>query len=631
MQRRCCGSVAERGERVMWVSCSAICLGTMLCFWSFGSSPFCVLLFSSPGWLTCLVAPLQKDRKVYKLFSYAAFLFIIFWMTVQAYPVQCRHAWGTRMVGDKTYWGDSPEAVEAQKEAIMQEKDSFYVVKRVGKEERTWYVGAGDTKPQAKVNETQEDSLNTVWGLIQPPAGAAAGAEAGESAEEEQTERIKRWISPLTGDSEPILLKLRGFCTIHRQDKEMPYIFPLRALGIFHSGFTLPCPFWSCVLTEAKSSGKLVYWVAMAAAALLNYVHYRLDCYCGSPDSLCSLPWLLGSGQTRTWWLWFWAALIPLWLVMLIKTTWDAELTELGSKVLTSVWTSACEWFESREHQVAMGVLALASLLIYIYWERVRVALDLDGHEILPHLFPRTQDPLEQCCFQICVWRVDTHAEHHQIHSAGPSVEEDQQGLIMPWSSNRSPVTPSRWTSIRNSIPLLTGITFLGRDDASDMLRTRDGRVPALSVRFYYGLDEIQGTRVVKPSRSDWASGGPVYFQENFKVGLELKPSASFRVEVRDTSAPLGAVALGEVSFDERRLHRQFELSRRSQKEWSQVSVVQVVRMMATPGETPRLQADQANVLKGLGFASHNLSDGGSIWLAFCEMDSSNHESIGCC
>lgn len=465
------------------------------------------------------------------------------------------------------------------------------------------------------------------------------GAPGGGAAPE-VTQRIKAWVAPLTGANSMDILKLRAYCGLHAKDRKIPAVYPLRAIGLAaRYRFTLPCHFWTCVMTEARWDGKLPFWVALAFFGILNYIHYRSEC-----QSCGGVAKLLGSGQSRIWWAWFWATLLPLWLVMLVQTTFDAELTDLIGQGITYIWTTTTDWVSETTNQITMGVIAVVALLTWTYWEKVRTALGLETHTFLPNLFSRTQDQDEERIIQVCVWRLDLNSEplsadltpREPERGADDTDQAAAAGVGGGWFGGNAAGSVSTRTAMTliggggwgkaltpRWMPMMpiSSQLFKGEEDISS-LRTHDGRVPSLSVRFHYGSEMIQSTRAVRPSWAEWRAKGTVYIQENFKVGLDWRPGVPLRVEVRDMCAPLGPVSLGECVFDSGKLLRQLEASKKAEREFTSVPVVQVVRMLAPPAPStaPGAQSAQITQLKSLGFAPFTLSGGGAIWLSFADV-----------
>jgi len=340
---------------------------------------FRLFFFGSPGLITAIVAPFNKDRNSTKIVGLSGFLFIAYWMLMQAYPCQCRHAWGTMMFADNRFWGND----QAIRDAMMQEKENFYKDTEMDEQELEVFsvpdknhsmasVGHGredanigrifreitkmsneeKAEEQKEVQELKEEKakLDAEDAAPAGPAGFGPGRRLQYGAPQQPmgggaTERVRKWISPLAGSGSMDILKLRAYCHIHKHDEKLPAIFPYRAIGLpAHYTTTLPCPYWSCIMTEARVDGKLPFFVSFAFVAILNYIHYRLEC-----QSCGAVTCLLGSGQTRIWWSWFWAAFVPLWLVMFLKTTYDEELSELICNRLGELFAAVSGWLSAND------------------------------------------------------------------------------------------------------------------------------------------------------------------------------------------------------------------------------------------------------------------------------------------
>merc|ERR1740120_363610 len=92
--------------------------------------------------------------------------------------------------------------------------------------------------------------------------------------QDDENQHIKNWLSSWSMGSSMNVLLLRSYCTIHQADDQVPYVAPLHTLGILPNqvDWRVPCPFWSCLLTEARPNGKLLYLSIIGAAALVNYI-----------------------------------------------------------------------------------------------------------------------------------------------------------------------------------------------------------------------------------------------------------------------------------------------------------------------------------------------------------------------
>jgi len=617
----------------MWCACAGTCFVVVqVMMFGLHFDFFRAAFFTSPAWITCIVGPFQKERDMLKLSMFMVFMFLGFWSVVHCFPCQCRHAWGTMMVADQSYWTNDT-AIE---EAVLQEIDSYYLMKDL--DHASWSVPpTSNHRPALQgLSRTHPRSVSTLLQML--------GDDPTQFASASSHDRVKKWIAPLTGGLSLDNLKLRAYCHIHRYDKRMPHVYPLKVVGIAAQqlNITLPCPHWTCLLTEARPGGKLVYFEILALVALLTYVHYRCDC-------LAVSVWLFGTGQCRIWWLWFWATLLPLWSVMLLKTTYDQELSETLSGSLTWTFTGARDWFEEDlGHQVTFFIGLIGAAALYVYRERVRKELGLDEHSLV-YLFPRRQVTTESH-FQVCVWRVDVNAEtairkfddfQGLSSEASSSTQRTHYGQFHESLEERSPhpgfdagncyVCKQDPMSIfqrvaRSYFPLTP------RSADGNFLRTRDDKLPALCVRFYYGNDEVQSTRTVRPSTTEWSSEeGSIFFQENFKISVERRPDSKFRVEIRDTGASLGHVTLGHITFTEHRLRRQFERSRRAEEdrlgEREPIALQQVILSMRS-GASPVEEEALLRRMVDVGFAPHRLSEGGAVWLAFSE---ASDEQYGPC
>jgi len=591
----------------MWFSCTLVVLLVM----AFGRFKmhldyFRLLYFTSPGWFTLLWAPFQKERNTYRLVAFMLIAFLVDWSLLQSFPVQCRAAWGTRMVTDTSYWSADSDGrgSAAQMEAVNWEKDNFYRLLNVTTWGKKIFYPTADTLDVLSPAENSSagmDVLSKYGPEIDPDNDVALENEFDKS-------RVAGWIAPLTGGESQEFLLLRAYCNLHRKDEVMPHIYPFKTLGLGpdQASLMVPCPYWSCMLTEARPNGKLPFLVVLGVFVVLNYFHYRCDCL---PNHGCQ-SWF-GSGRCRGWWSWFWATLLPLWAVMFIKTTYDKELLVFIMDEITGIQATFLKLIGHWQGQV-VAALGGASLvyIIYTYREYIKEELGWNrGGWFLPVLFAPNVHPEDSNTFQVCIWRLDVQSDPVPSSPRGDGEGSPRTGG--GWFGQ-----PLTWANLRRYLPLTSR--------SRDTMQTYDGSVPALCVRFYYGTEEVQSTRIVKPTNSEWSRAVPVFFQETFRLNIDWRPRTQLRVEVRDAQSPVGHTILGSISFDEGAILREFDNSSAAQDhmEWHSVATTQVVRMLEPPAFEIEDDLDQQKQLRSLGFTPHLLSGGGSIWLAFAEVES---------
>lgn len=594
----------------MWTSCSCTWLVTVALVRHYMHLDFFrIFFFFSPFWVTSLWAPLQKDRSGYRLVSYTLICFLIYWITLQSFPVQCRHAWGIRMVSDKPYWGDTSGVI---RQAIDSEKNNFYIDEAVENMSRTIFWPSRNIN-RSSILRSQEVLNATTTDLVQAQLVTI----------DQDHSRAKKWIAPLTGGKRSLdFLLLRAYCNLHREDEDIPHVFPLRTLGILPDqvNITVPCPYWSCIMTEARPDGKLPFFAIIGAFTVLNYAHYRCDCL---PNRGCQ-HWF-GAGQCRLWWAWFWATFLPLWSVMLIKTTFDMELTQFVEYVFDLMDAKFISVTESETGKILVGLsfVGIAGCLYY-YRDYVYHHFGLDEGWFLPNFLAPPSHPEDHNTFQVCVWRVDTCStdEIARVNPQDDGSSEDDGGgsrrsLMVCGRKRKNGSSPWPFSGIKDFFPMFK------RGNHRDHLKTVDGSIPALRVCFFYGSEEVQATRIVKPTSAEWFRGDPVYFQETFRMNIDWRPRQKLRVEIKDANGQFGQAKLGHVSFDEASIVNEFNMSLQVQDDspWHPVPVMQVVRMLEPPGSTRSEEVTRVRELRNLGFTPHHLSDGGSLWLAFTEIE----------
>lgn len=495
------------------------------------------------------------------------------------------------MVADSAYWGNKTAIAFA----LMREKDEFFPMKNV---DHDWLT----MMKERRIPVSGMGSVNNAREVLQ--------------ILEEGSNRDKKWITSWTSGLSLANFKLRAYCNMHQDDPVLPHVYPLRVLGITprESNFTVPCPYWSCVLTEARPGGKLSFYAILAFAAFLHGVHFRLDCYV--------FVHFLGSGQRRAWWMWFWACLLPLWLVLLIKTTHEAELSEevvgifSGFELLLK---------DSPQHVFLLSGMMGGCVLCYIFRDRVRKELGLDDN-VMPLFFPKSEK-LTEHTFQVCVWRIDVNsqsciAKFHQMDSGlDDSFASSSRGDDSD-SSARMLAIPAKSPSFLRHFAAYLPLSANVRDGES--LHTADGHPPALCVRFFYGGEEVQSTRIRHVSYAQWSFDGVVDFCENFTISVNPKPRTMFRVDVRDHTA--ASISLGSVSFDENRLKKQFERSEKMEEQGrmhltdGSMATEQVAQMMEQRTSNVHDDVKMARMCE-VGFVPHRLSEGGAIWLAIADVE----------
>jgi len=602
----------------MWISYAVIWLvGTIGVFWVWQLDLFRPILFSSPAWVTLAAGPNMRPPTPRRVAAYTLVLFLTYWSVIQSYPVQCRNAWGAAMVGDSTYWKNNT----AISQALMAEKNHYFPMLPV--DAKRWRDRLTTPRRPLFISHRQHGSQRGV------SSKSAENILYMVQKQNPDSNIGEKWVMPWTRGDTLENFELRAYCDLHKNDSRLPHVYPLRTFGInsHEVSMSASCPFWTCVLTEARPGGKLGFLWLLAVPALLHAAHYRLTC------RIC--VYTLGTGQCRLWWVWFWASLLPFWLVMLIKSTRDQELIPFFVEELTVLFEIR-KWFigqdtqRDNEHLAVFVVILGLGVLSYIFRERIRQELGLD--ELVPLLFSAGRTGGRHT-FQLCIWRVDVHAQ------AGPMTFADEATVI---DQGAAPIAAddAGEQSVLPSIGLFGGSPFKGLWSYLPMvsrsrrvdgftLHGRDGQPPrAISVRFCYGQEEVQRTRSEHISHG--YDGAFYDFCENFTVSVEPRPNVEFRVEVRDEST--GGDALGSINFSESRLKRQFMRSKTLVKQMDmsvadeQVLQMRQVKSMARASEELRMRR-----MGEAGFIVHRLPDGGAVWLAFSELSDEGPGLLSCC
>lgn len=643
MLRKCCGySPPEWAGFRMWCSCGSLWLFLFfLVRIKIHVDWFRLVLIFSPGFVTMMWAPLQKEPTGWKVVAFGSLMTIFYWTVITGVPVQCRHAWGARMVTDRafyTYDASDPNAGPMRdgdslslREALRVEQDNFFYTGDVSGGWKGWLL---EPPNQEKTKAMLQNA-------------AAISADVGDSDDFEaflaklgvqnaaDEDRAARWLRPLTGGHSLDILLLRSYCSLHAIENFVVHVYPLKVIGISPGSLnvTVPCPYWSCVMTEARPGGKLFFILSIVICIMLQFFHARCDCL---PNHMWS--YYFGGGRGRSWWVWFWAAVMPLWSVLFIKTTYDMELIPFGQMVINNIWA----WYEGyvedpysgTQHKVIVAVLGVALLFAVVYYrEKVKKFLGFDQVWFADTTFVApTWHPDDHNTFQVCIWRLDLHNSHsiNQMEGArSPAADRGARSLEV--AAERG--SPRIGGSAACGIGGLFGgyMPMLAKDRKGNSITTTDGSKPSLQIRFSYGGEEIQRTRIVKPTAGEWSSSHPVYFQENFRMNIDWEPNCKLRVDVRDARYDR---SLASMTLDESALLREFETSAKIGKkmEWHSVPVTQVVRMLEQPTARPGEELNQMEDMMQIGFALHELTGGGALWLSFAELPrESGGLSILCC
>jgi len=587
---------------------------------------FRLCLYFSPGFVTMAWAPLQRDRSGWRLVTFMAILFMVYWSTIQCFPVQCRHAWGLRMVTDKTFY-ESDEAIE---KALVMERNNFYVVGDVKDLSHAVFYPPTKSYKLTGNNNLGADSGLEFKVLLDPTKHWINTTH--------DRARVGKWVSPLTGGLSLDFLLLRAYCNLHRENDNTVHVYPLKAFGLNPNTLnaTAPCPYWSCVMTEANPNGKLPFLIVLALMGTMNYLHYRLNCL---PNNAFQ-TWF-GAGKCRMWWAWFWAALLPLWTAMFIKTTYDMELTGFIQFQIDGLQAWYLDFTDTNNsqgqvHQILLVIVWVLAIVAGYYY-RVAIIRELGLDQVwcadTMNFGPSAEHPEDHNTFQVCVWRVDV--------ACGGVGDGQARALARGEVDGFAERQDSRTLAVPRGLswPISAGISELGRyipmlEKSNDghSLKTPDGSVPSLSVRLLYGGEEIHSTRVVKPTSSEWRNKGSIYFQENFRMNIDWQPRQTLRIEVRDAK---GRATLATLNMDEGSLLHEFDTAKKVGKEmeFHTVPVTQVVRMLEQPPQNDAEDRRQVRQLQELGFSLHRLQGGGAIWLAFSEIatNQSSGMQILCC
>jgi hypothetical protein len=432
--------------------------------------------------------------------------------------------------------------------------------------------------------ESEAEKAGKVFDALKDALPVANGdtADALRSAQSE-------WLTPWTsGDTFENFL-LRAYCDMHRNDHELPHVYPLLKLGISPMEFPwkVACPYGACILTEPRSlsAGKLVFLWMLVVPAAVHLLHARL------------------TGQCYSWWQWLWASLLPLWLVAFIESIHDVELSELiAGFVRTIVELPSLfrgDMGETDYERVGYLVLfVVAAAVAYYFRDRIRAELGL--YDWLPFLFSGRRSAGHHT-FQVCVWKVDsrTHAELDEEEDEPPGggvVARGMQALGIPTFGGGGALRMKGYTALfgRGGTPLPESIT----------------------VRLCYGGEELQRTR------SQQAGSGGMFsdvyvFQENFTLSLERRPGTVFTVEIQGKTSQ-GIDFSSAVNFAADRLDRAFQ---RSNEAACKPGYVMDQRIADTQVVRMRSSRVDERVMTNLGFHHYPGSSGGEIWLAFCDME----------
>jgi len=589
------------------------------------SSPVVVVLVISLCSSTC--GP-PGPPNCQKLGICVVIMFLNYWTVYKTYGAQCRSAWAMVMLSDEDFRSNATKVEETVHEYL---RDDFAVTENDHADESIesmleagaklaqaahvpnapTVAGTADTSNSSAVsspnsskssNSSREFELVVEqWGPDRQPAapqpptaplGGPAEMDGKAAVEAAVKDAGEEWFKPWSnGDSMNNLL-LRAYCLHHRRDASMPHVYPLTKFGIggHEINFKLPCTFGTCVLTESRESGtgKLVYVVVLVGIGIAQWVHGRVT---GPP--------------TSAWWQWLWACILPLWGVALVQSTSELasfELPELVGYLIQSArdmivhpftgeWETSTQLTEGEkaaaiemrdrdtDHIVFVAFLILA-VIAFCFRQRIGDACGL--HDWLPRFSLLGGSDRHE--FQVFIWKVEP---------SGVPADDVRDSSADGGTSWRG------W--------LLGGVSGPGGCMMSPRAISQNTLPFELAVHLIYAGDELQHSQKARPTEQDWMAPSVYYIRECFKLSLEHGQISDFVVEMRGRAG--ADFFRSTVTISPEMLGQEF---RRSNEALSQrIDVEQF-------GAMNSLRNDE-DKMRGLGFRGYRGTNGGEVWLAFCD------------
>lgn len=309
-----------------------------------------------------------------------------------------------------------------------------------------------------------------------------------------------------------------------------------------------------------------------------------------------------GCGTLPYYFMWFWAAWLPLWLAMYV-TFVEGGFEQIMPKVALD-WSMFTVLFSDMKNLAISAVVLVGLVLLYINRQVVFQALGIDDRYLLhwQNLFGQNIHD-KQTVLQICIWKVDSMGQGDKSESQGTMMTSVMKGL-----------TCSRRVE-NHGIPAL--------DLTSES---------ALFVRIAYGHNEPLNGRVVRVPAT-YGANKPIMFKEIFKLNyedsgsLDEQPPLFLELQKQDVA---GRQDLGRVKITPHRLREILE----EQCDETGLARKQVTRMLGLQfpkgGETQSLLSAEATRRedgKGLFFITEPLASGGTICFAIAEVGEEEDEA----
>lgn len=316
-------------------------------------------------------------------------------------------------------------------------------------------------------------------------------------------------------------------------------------------------------------------------------------------DGQRSFDAFTGCGTLPYYFMWFWAAWLPLWLAMYV-TFVEGGFEQIMPKVALD-WSMFTVLFSDMKNLAISVVVLVGLVLLYINRQVVFQALGIDDRYILhwKNLFGQNIHD-KQTVLQICVWKVDSMVQGEKSESQG---------------------------TMTNMMKGLTCSRRVENHGRATLDLTSEG---SLFVRIAYGHNEPLNGRVVRVPAT-YGANKAIMFKEIFKLNyedsgsLDEQPPLFLELQKQDVA---GRQDLGRVKMTPHRIREILEeqcdhpgLARRQ--------VMHMLGLQSPRGETlPLITAEAAEREDGKPlFFSEPLASGGTIWYAIAEIGEEDEEA----
>eukprot|EP00931_Biecheleriopsis_adriatica_P086850 TRINITY_DN61419_c0_g1_i1.p1 TRINITY_DN61419_c0_g1~~TRINITY_DN61419_c0_g1_i1.p1 ORF type:complete len:806 (+),score=108.01 TRINITY_DN61419_c0_g1_i1:102-2519(+) len=458
-----------------------------------------------------------------------------------------------------------------------------------------WYERAGKHSRRGGGSQPQQVSQYGSGRRLQ--FGASAGGAGGEDSLVPPVD-IKKLIPPkikVTPHERKHRLEVRAYCGLHRQDMVMPRVYPMRVFGLHRreASWTVPCQYWTCIMMEPVDSF-LPFVSSVGSMLSIMFIHYRLLGSVGCGD-FRPFKVFLGAGKLRRWWLWLWAGMLPLWIVMAYEVA--HSVTEHEQTALAAGFEAFAGWASHPFNLLILAAFFAGLAAAWHYREKIKEELGIQNWDIYQLIMSSFDQGLHEdtTLYQICVWRVDSRHTSRALESF------------------------KAWDDMRGSHPI--------KANAQDM-RDSEGQYPSeISISFIIGHEVLRKSdrKSVPFGMGGFCGTEAVEFNEAFRLRVG---SQAVDLEVNEVSN--GNKSAGSLHLDVEELDTLAQQAYNLTMGDNSLDVTQYKALRQANFDPRQRAVEMAEV----GFKPFYLSQGGFIWIAVCNLsDLSPQERDGgdCC